>query len=138
MAQIREIMTLDLVALEKDATCSEAAEKMRDAGVGDVIVTDNGKPFGIVTDRDIATRAVAEHKNPDEVRVSDICSKELKTLSPEDDEEEAISLMREKAVRRILIVEEERPVGIVSLGDLAQRRDPRSVLGQVSAAPPSA
>lgn len=138
MARIREVMTFDVITLDRGASCAEAAERMRDAGVGDVIVTDDGKVFGILTDRDIATRAVAAHRNPDELPIGEICSRELKTLTPEDDEEDAIVLMRDHALRRVLIVESDRPIGIVSLGDLAQRRDPTSVLGQVSAAPPNA
>jgi CBS domain-containing protein len=66
-----------------------------------------------------------------------VCSAELATLAPEDTVDEAVRLMRQKAVRRLPVVEAGRPVGIVSLGDLAVEREPESALGDISAAPPN-
>jgi CBS domain-containing protein len=91
-----------------------------------------------VTDRDIAVRAVADGRDPERTPVSEICSKDLTTVSPEDDLDRAIQVMREKAIRRLLVVDNRnQTVGILSLGDLALERDARSVLGQISAAPPN-
>jgi CBS domain-containing protein len=109
---------------------------MRDDDVGAVIVEEDGKPYGIVTDRDIAVRAVAQGLNVTIAPVASICSKELATVSPDEDIESAIQLMLDKALRRVLVVDAQRaPVGIVSLGDLAIARGASSVLGQISAAP---
>jgi CBS domain-containing protein len=110
---------------------------MRDRDIGDVIVMEQNRAMGIVTDRDIVVRVVASGQEAGKVKLADICSKELHTVKPTDSVEEAINLMRDKAVRRILVVEDDRPVGIVSIGDLAVERDRRSALGDISAAPPN-
>ncbi len=114
----------------------DAARVMRDADVGAVIVLKSGEETaGILTDRDIVVRALAEQRDPTSTRVEEICSEDLTTLSPTDSVEDAIRLMREKAVRRLPVVENGHPVGIVSIGDLAIERDPDSALADISAAP---
>lgn len=137
--QVRELISKKPIKLQSSATVIEAANKMREAGIGAVIVEDSNKPSGIVTDRDIAIRVVAEGRDPSSTRVGDVCSKELTTLTPEDDVDRAVELMREKAIRRLLVVDSgtKTALGIVSLGDLARERDASSVLGQISAAPPN-
>lgn len=111
---------------------------MRDHDIGDVIVLDqNDRICGIVTDRDIVVRGVAQDRDSSSTRLADICSQELTTLSPEDTITEAIGLMAEKAVRRLPVVKNGRPIGIVSLGDLALARDRPSALGEISAARPN-
>lgn len=107
---------------------------MRDNDIGDVVVEKSGKVCGIVTDRDIVIRAVAESKNVETTDLDSICSKNLISLSPEQTDEDAVRLMREKRVRRLPVIENDKVVGVVSLGDLAVDKDPRSVLGQISAA----
>ncbi|MBI4219325.1 MAG: CBS domain-containing protein [Chloroflexi bacterium] len=133
--KVRSVMTSDPVSLPDTASCAEAARAMRESDIGDVVVTKDGKLCGIVTDRDIVVRAIAMGKNPEEIQLSDLCSKELITCGPEDSVDHAIQLMRERAIRRLIVTEGERPVGVVSLGDLALDRDRHSVLGQISAAP---
>src|SRR5688572_20382232 len=98
--QVRELMSTQPIKLGSSTPVIEAAREMRAANVGAVIVTDNGKPMGIVTDRDIAIRAVAQGRDPNTTRLSEICSKELTTLSPDDDLDRAVQVMREKAIRR--------------------------------------
>jgi len=100
-----------------------------------VVVVDNGKVCGIVTDRDIVVRAVAQGHDPATTKLRDIGSHDLTTLAPTDTVEHAVQIMREKAIRRLPVVENGKPVGIVSLGDLALERDPDSALGNISAAP---
>jgi CBS domain-containing protein len=128
-------MTPDPITLEATCTALDAAKAMRDAGVGDVIVTKDGTMCGIVTDRDITVRAVAEGKGATEVKLGDICSADLTCLSPGDSVADAVSLMREKAVRRLPVVDGGRAVGVVSIGDLAIERDPDSALADISEAP---
>jgi CBS domain-containing protein len=82
-------------------------------------------------------RILAEGRDPAATTLADISSHDLTTVSPEDSVEQAVQLMREKAIRRLPVVEDGRPVGIVSLGDLAVERDPDSALGEISAAPPN-
>jgi CBS domain-containing protein len=110
---------------------------MRKADIGDVIVMANGQICGIVTDRDIVVRAVAEGWDPATTELADICSQDLTTVSPSDSIDRAVQLMRQKAVRRLPVVENGRAVGIVSIGDLALERDPQSALSDISAAPPN-
>jgi CBS domain-containing protein len=134
---ISALMTPDPVTLSSRATVEEAARRMRDAGIGDVIVLEDDQVCGILTDRDIVVRAIAEGHDPAELPVAAVCSRELTTLSPDDSVERAVQLMQEKAIRRLPVVEGGRPVGIVSLGDLAIERDPDSALGQISSAAPN-
>lgn len=136
--QVSAVMTSDPVCVGTDATVVDAARAMRDSDVGDVLVTDgDGSIVGIVTDRDIAVRAVADGTDPSTAHISEVCSSDVKTLSPDQSVDDAIALMGDRALRRVPVVEDGRPVGIVSLGDLAIDRDRESVLGQVSAAAPN-
>jgi signal-transduction protein with cAMP-binding, CBS, and nucleotidyltransferase domain len=135
--KVREVMTTNPISLSAQIPVADAAKRMRDANVGTVIVEDNGQVCGIVTDRDITIRAIAMDKDPKSCPVSDICSKDLATLSPDDDLDLAIAKMRDKAIRRLPVVENGRAVGILSLGDIAVERDRRSCLGEISAAPPN-
>jgi CBS domain-containing protein len=138
MAQyLREIMTQRPVTLETKDTLTAAARTMRDGNIGDIVVIESGQVQGILTDRDIVVRALAEGRDPARTSVGDICSRELMTLAPTDTVEDAVKIMRDKAIRRLPVVEAGRPVGIVSLGDLAVERDPESALGGISAAPPN-
>ncbi|MFL5825068.1 MAG: CBS domain-containing protein [Thermoleophilaceae bacterium] len=132
--KISEIMTGDPVTVERDTPIAEVARQMRQADTGAILVTENGRLFGIVTDRDIAVRAVADGLDPD-TPVGEITTTNLRTLSPDDTVDDAIALMREDDVRRIPIVDGDRPVGIVSLGDLAIERDEDSVLADISSEP---
>lgn len=134
---IREVMTASAKTCPATATVSEAAQFMRDGDVGDVLVERDGAVCGIVTDRDIVVRAIAEGKDPKTVKLGDICSQELRSLAPTDTVDDAVRLMRDNALRRLPIMEDGRPVGIVSIGDLAKQRDPDSALADISAAPPN-
>ena len=135
--QIRDLMTPNPVALPGTASVHEAARAMRDADIGDVIVIENNQVCGIVTDRDIVVRTLAEARDPATTTLADICSHALLTVSPTDSVEEAVRLMRTHAIRRLPVVEGGQPVGIVSLGDLAVERDPGSALGDISSTPPN-
>ena len=136
--RIHDVMTPNPVSLPGTASVREAARAMRDQDIGDVIVVENSKVCGIVTDRDIVVRSVAEARDPAATTLADICSHALTTVAPTDSVEHAVQLMRQKAIRRLPVVEEGKAVGIVSLGDLAVERDPDSALGEISAAPPNA
>jgi len=134
---IREVMTPSPRTLDMRATVQEAARAMLDDDIGDVIICDGGTICGIVTDRDITVRAVAQGRDPAVTSVGDICSAEVTTLSPDDSVDDAVRLIRDKAVRRVPVVEGGKPVGVVSIGDLAIDLDSRSALAEVSAAPPN-
>jgi len=134
---VREIMTPNPITLQASSTIGEAAEAMREHNVGDVLVLKDDGICGIVTDRDIVVRGVAAHKNPAAVKLGDICSKELVTATVDDKVDTVIQRMRDKALRRVPVTEGGKPVGIISLGDLAIERDERSALADISAAAPT-
>jgi CBS domain-containing protein len=136
--QVKELMTERPITLDRDASLAEAARLMRDRGIGDVIVVDGEDAEGIVTDRDIVIRGVAEGADPETTRLGQVVSAELVSVAPDDPVERAIQLMREKAVRRLPVLEGGKPVGVLSLGDLAVARDGDSVLADISDEPPDA
>jgi CBS domain-containing protein len=133
--QVKEVMTSRPITLGRDASLAEAARVMRDRGIGDVIVVEGEDAEGIVTDRDIVIRGVAEGADPNTTRLGQVISGDLTSVAPDDPVERAIELMREKAVRRLPVLEGGKPVGVVSLGDLAIQRDAGSVLADISAEP---
>ena len=134
---VEELMTPDPISLPQNASILDAAQQMRDASIGSVVVLDGQTVCGIVTDRDIVVRGVAASRDPGSTTLADICSRELTTLSPEDRVGTAVQLMREHAVRRLPVVKQGRAVGILTLGDLAIEEDEKSALADVSAAPPN-
>jgi len=136
--RIRDVMTADPHTLPERTLVQMAAETMRANDIGDVIVSDdNGQITGILTDRDIVVRVVAEGRDPRTTRIGDIASRDLTAVSPDDPVDRAVQLMRDKAIRRLPAVDKGKPVGIVSIGDLALDRDPGSALADISAAPPN-
>ncbi|MFC4910859.1 CBS domain-containing protein [Actinomadura gamaensis] len=115
-----DVMTARPRSLPRDATLHEAARLMRDEDIGGVLVTVAGRLCGMVTDRDIVVRALAEDRDPRIISLGEVCTADLATVRPDDDTATAVRLMRERAVRRLPVVDESRrPVGVVSLGDLA-------------------
>ena len=136
MAQsIREIMTADPRTVETGATVAEAAREMRDGDVGSVVVVENGAVAGIVTDRDIAVRVVAQGLDPDATRVGEVATMRPVTLTVDQTVDDAIRLVREQNVRRIIVLQDGRAAGIVSLGDLAIERDTDSALADIASEP---
>jgi CBS domain-containing protein len=133
---VEEIMTHDPRTVDADASVVDAAREMRDGDVGDVIVTRNGQVSGIVTDRDIVIRAVAEGRAPESTPVGEIATEDVRALEPSQSIDEAVQAMREHDIRRLPVVDGGRPVGILSLGDLAVERDPDSVLADISTGSP--
>lgn len=135
MPQISEVMTPDPRTLDASETVTAAARVMADDDIGDVLVVDGDRLYGIITDRDITIRVVAEGRDPQSTTLRDVCSTGVVTLSPDDSVDDAERVMGEQAVRRLPIVQDGRPVGVVSLGDLAIEEDPESPLADISAAP---
>jgi CBS domain-containing protein len=133
---VQEIMTHDPRTVDADDSVIDAARQMRDGDVGDVIVTRGGQVTGIVTDRDIVIRAVAEGRAQESTPVSEVTSGDVRALEPTQSVDEAVQAMREHDIRRLPVVEGGRPVGIVSLGDLAVERDPDSALADISTGSP--
>jgi CBS domain-containing protein len=135
--KVREIMTSAPVALRPSQPLTEAGRAMREQGVGSVLVVDNGQLKALVTDRDIVVRAVADGRDPGKTTIAEVCSPYLVTAAPDDDVEIVVRRMREHGVRRVPVVEDGRPIGVLSLGDLAIERDERSALADISAEAPN-
>ena len=135
---VREVMTPNPRTIGGTSTVIEAARVMRDHDIGDVLVLDGSRLAGILTDRDLVVRGIAAECDPAMTRAGDICSRIITTVRPETGVGEAVRLMREHAIRRLPVVDEDGSVvGIVSLGDLAIDIDKPSVLAQISEAPPN-
>jgi CBS domain-containing protein len=133
---VREVMTPGVVAVRPDASLVEAAQLMRAQDIGDVVVADGQRIVGVLTDRDITVRAVAEGVDPLTVSAGSVCTPDPVMVAPEDPVEAAVALMRTHAVRRLPVVENGLPVGVVTLGDLAEAEDPDSALAEISRAEP--
>jgi CBS domain-containing protein len=134
--RINDVMTAHLTTCPPSSMVTAAAKQMREEDIGDVLVVDeDGELLGIVTDRDVVVRVVAEGRDPESTPLGDVISGDPLTIDPEQEVEEAARLMRERGVRRLPVVSDGRPVGVVSLGDLAVERDPDSALAEISAKP---
>ena len=122
--RIREIMTSNPSTVEHDQPVVEAARIMKQEDAGVVPVTENGRLAGMVTDRDIAIRVVAEGKDPAETTVREIASTNLVTVDTQQELDEALRLMAKHQVRRLPVVEEDgRLVGVVAQADVARAGD---------------
>ncbi len=136
MAQtVADVMTTDPVTIEASESVTEAARRMSTADSGAVIVLDNGRVTGMITDRDITIRVVAEGRDVATTTTGEAASQdELVIVAPDTSLQQAVQLMRSKAVRRLPVVQDDRAVGILSIGDLAVELDETSALADVSAA----
>lgn len=121
MQTVREFMTEDVVTIESDGSVEEAARLMREYDIGIVAVMNGDSLRGVVTDRDIVIKAIAEGRFDETVGA--IVSETLVTVSPDDDVVKAAELMSETDVRRLPVCEGNQLVGMLSVGDLATRAD---------------
>jgi CBS domain-containing protein len=133
---VEQIMTTSPRTGNVDDPVLDAARVMRDNDIGDVIVVEDGQVTGIITDRDIVVRGVAEGRDAESTPVGEICTTGIQAIEPDASVEDALRMMREHDIRRLPVVKDGRPVGIVSLGDLAVEREPESTLADISAAAP--
>ena len=134
---VREVMTRALRTVSPDSTLAEAAREMRDGDVGPVLILDGDDPFGILTDRDIVVRAIAEGGGADTTKVGDIATRGVIGLEVDQPIDAAAELMREHDILRLLVTEGGRPVGIIAIGDLAVELDTDSALADISAGSPN-
>jgi CBS domain-containing protein len=134
--KIRDIMSAAPVCMAATESVSAAAKAMKERGVGTVLVVSGGRLEGMVTERDITIRVLAENRDPATTRLGDIYTSELAVLRPEDDVQHAARLVRERAVRRLPVIADGVPVGVVSIGDLALDGDERSAPSEIPATAP--
>ncbi|MET9296120.1 CBS domain-containing protein [Streptomyces sp. NPDC003077] len=133
---VRDVMTPAVAAVQPDASLVEAAQLMRAQDIGDVLVAQDGVLLGVVTDRDITLRAVADGADPLTVSCRSVCTPEPVCVGPDEEISTAVALMRANAVRRLPVVENGTAVGMVSIGDVAREQDPGSALADISRAAP--
>jgi CBS domain-containing protein len=129
--QLREIMTKDVEVIRPDATLFEAAKLMQRHDVGAVPVCDGARLQGMLTDRDIAIRAVAEGRDPFTTLVRDVMTSEVVYGTEKQDVNEAAELMEREQIRRLVVLDDDRNLaGIVSLGDIATQGGSRRLSGE--------
>ena len=121
---IRDVMTSNPCTIDAEKSVAYAAKMMREEDVGLAPIVEGEKLIGMLTDRDIAIRVVAEGRNPDQVKVRDVASTRLVTVDPQQDLDEALRMMAKHQVRRLPVVEEDgRLVGVVAQADIAREGD---------------
>ncbi|ADU93461.1 CBS domain-containing protein [Geobacillus sp. Y412MC52] len=121
MQTVRDVMSTDVQYCTPLDNLYEVAVKMRDFNVGAIPIVDDGRLVGMITDRDIVVRGMAE-KRPGSTAVTEVMSRDLVTLSPDDSVQKAADMMARHQIRRLPVVENGRLVGIISIGDLATNR----------------
>jgi CBS domain-containing protein len=124
MPQVRDLMVSSVVTIEPATSIVEAAQRMIQEEKGPLPVVEGESPVAMVTDRDIIARVVAEGRDPNSVTVDDIATHELVTIGPDQDVEEARQLMDQHELDRILVVEDDRLVGIISEADIRSDEGP--------------
>jgi CBS domain-containing protein len=124
---VKELMSSKPCSIDSDKPIAYAAQMMRDEDVGLAPIVEGDKLVGVLTDRDIAVRVVAEGKDPEQTRVSEIASSEVVAVEPEQDLDGALRLMALYQVRRLPVVEQSgRLVGVLAQADVARRGDERT------------
>jgi CBS domain-containing protein len=121
---IRDVMTSNPFTIDAEKPVAYAAKMMRDEDVGLAPIVEDDKLIGMLTDRDIAIRVVAEGRDPGQVKVRDVASKQVVTIDPQQDLDEALRIMAKHKVRRLPVVEEDgQLVGVVAQADIAREGD---------------
>jgi CBS domain-containing protein len=121
---IKDVMTSNPCSIDAEKSVAYAAKMMRDEDVGLAPIVEGDKLIGMLTDRDIAIRVVAEGRDPGQVKVRDVASKQVVTIDPQQDLDEALRIMAKHQVRRLPVVEEDgKLVGVVAQADVAREGD---------------
>jgi CBS domain-containing protein len=129
--KVNDIMTVDVTVAERETTVEEIATFMRDENVGAIPIVDEGNELeGIVTDRDIVVRCIADGRDPAECRAEDIMSDGTHSVAPDSDVEEAARLMADHQIRRLPVVEDGKLVGMLSIGDVAVKQGDDDLSGE--------
>jgi len=121
---IKDVMTSNPCSIDAEKSVAYAAKMMREEDVGLAPIVEGDKLIGMLTDRDIAIRVVAEGSNPEQVKVADVASKQVVTIDPQQDLDAALRIMAKHQVRRLPVVEEDgKLVGVVAQADIARKGD---------------
>jgi CBS domain-containing protein len=117
--KVRDVMTKSVATINSDATVKDAAQLMLQYNVGSIPVVDSNGLVGIVTDRDIVVRNIAQGQDPMSTQVKNVMTSQVTTVSPEDDVQSITQMMASRQIRRVPVVENQKLIGMVSLGDIA-------------------
>jgi CBS domain-containing protein len=129
--QVKDVMTAGVECVGPDATLQEAARKMKDLDVGPLPVCDNDRLAGLLTDRDIVVRAVAEGRDPRSAHVRDVMTPDVVYCFEDQDVQEAARLMQQRQIRRLVVLNRDKRLsGIVSIGDVAVESGDRNLAGK--------
>jgi CBS domain-containing protein len=135
--RVAEAMRTNIVRVEEGASVAEASLNMYKKGEGCAIVSRQGKPFGIVTERDVTWKVAAKGLDPKNVKIADIMSIPLITIDPDADLTEAAKMMKKHKIRRLAVVKEERIHGVLTAADIGRNlesymdREIRDILGYI-------
>tara|TARA_B100000029_G_scaffold407281_1_gene408173 strand:+ start:350 stop:766 length:417 start_codon:yes stop_codon:yes gene_type:complete len=119
MGQIRDIMEKNVITIEKDQTAQEAAEIIAEKDISFLVVMNEGMPEGVLSESDFVRKVVAQNKKPSEILVSEIMSYKFRSVGPTTTIEDAVQKMLNNNIRRLLILEDEKLVGVITQTDLA-------------------
>jgi CBS domain-containing protein len=120
--KVKDIMSRPIITEDEETPVTKIAEDMEELGIGSVVITKEGKPTGIITERDIALKALLKNKRASEVKAKEIMSFPLATIEPEATIEEACQLAARKRIKRLPVVDNDVAIGIVSIRDLLTRK----------------
>lgn len=119
MLKVKDVMTASVVTVDVGVSVREAVERMNAQEIGCLVVLEKGQYAGMLTERDVLRRVVAEARNPEEVLVGQVMSKPLTVVDPEANLEDAVKLMLEKRVKKLPVVKGEKLVGLITMTDVA-------------------
>ena len=119
---VKDIMSRPIISEDEETLVTKIAEDMEELGIGSVVITKGGEPVGIITERDIALKALLKNRRASEVKAKEIMTAPLVTIDPETSVEEACKLAARKRIKRLPVVENGVPIGIVSIRDLLTRK----------------
>ncbi|HCQ91144.1 MULTISPECIES: CBS domain-containing protein [unclassified Clostridium] len=128
--KINDIMTKEILKIDSNESINKAAKMMKEYNIGAVPVYDNDKIIGIITDRDIVVRAIADEKNLQSTTIREVMTSNPVCLNSDEAVTEAARVMSERQIRRIIVKDNEEVKGIVSLGDLAVEKIPKEEIGE--------
>jgi CBS domain-containing protein len=135
---VRDVMSPNVRLVGADESIKSAAEAMEADDIGAVVIVDEGRVRALVTDRDIVVRGIARGLDPDVTPVWEIASTDLVAIAGDAPVSEAVRVMRDRSLHRVLVFNEEQELaGVITLGDVAVDRDPDSALADISNAPPN-
>lgn len=118
--RVDDVMTMDVISIDEEASVKEAADVMNKYEIGCVIALRKGKAIGIITERDLMKRVIVEGKNAKETKVKEVMSSPLEVVTPDTSLEEALQLMFQKKIKRLPVIYKNRLLGLISLTDIAR------------------